>query len=475
MIKMRKKQNLLFVFTIVVLFQLSSCYVTKEYQRPELSTDNLYRTDMLKNDTDEVIDSVSLAEISWKQLFADELLQEYIQTALDNNLDIRIAFQNIEKAAAFVKQGKAAFQPVVTGSLDYSRTKNGSNTQAGKANSNGFSIFQLGAAASWEADIWGKLKSQDKAFTASYFQSIEAHKAVKTRLIANVASIYYQLTALTEQMSIAQRTIISRDSSLLTTRALKQAGQVTEVAVKQTEAQLYDAQLILLSLKQQERVLENAFCFLLNEPPHAIERHTLDQQQVSTSLLTGVPAELLANRPDVRQMEYGLISAFEETNIAKTNFYPQLTITASGGLQSTDLRNWFNGHSLFGNIAGGLLQPILARRQIRTAYEVAEAQQQQALLAYEQSLLNAGNEVSNALYDYHTQTETIALEAKQFDALNLAVNYSEQLLLNGLANYLEVLTARQNVLNNQLNLVNARYLRLNSIVDLYEALGGGWR
>ncbi|HET8572813.1 MAG TPA: efflux transporter outer membrane subunit [Edaphocola sp.] len=473
---MNKKHSIFIICTGLLLLPLSSCFVAKDYHRPAVSTAHLYRTDRLVDSAALVMDSSSMANVSWKNLFSDTLLKHYISTALDNNIDIRIALQSIDAAAAYAKQGKASYWPSVNAELDYSDSRYSKNSLSGQStNGKAISQYQVGAGLSWEADIWGKIRSQKRAYDDSYLQTIEAHKAVKTQLVADIASTYYQLMALDEQIRIARISIASRDSSLATTKALKQAGQVTAVAVKQTEAQLYAAQLILLDLQQQRRILENAFCLLLNEPPHGIQRNTLSEQRISTELKVGVPADLLANRPDVRQAELALMQAFEMTNVAKSNFYPSLTITAAGGFQSVALKDWLNVNSIFANIAGSLLQPIINHRQIRTAYEVARSQQQQALLRYEQALLTAGNEVSDALYNYQTQSQYIILEQKQYEAYQIAVNYSEQLLKNGLANYLEVLTARQNALSTQLSLVNARYEQLASIIELYRALGGGWK
>lgn len=440
-----------------------------------MDTRNLYRTDHLADSAALATDTGSMEAVSWQNLFSDTLLKKYIRAALDSNIDIRIALENINAAAAFVRQGEAAFYPSVNAGLHYSHSKNSKNTPSGQLQEGSADQYQLGADLSWEADIWGKIRSARRAYTDSYLQTIEAHKAVKTRLIADVASAYYRLASLTAQIDITQRSIASRDSSLAITKSLKESGQLTAVAVKQTEAQLYDAQLILLDLKQQERIWENTFCLLLNEAPHPVEREGLTGQEITTPLRTGVAAGLLANRPDVRQAEYELMEAFELTNVAKSNFYPALTITAGGGLQSIEISNWLSAGSIFANIAGDLLQPVFNRRQIRTAYEVARIRQQQALLSYRRVLLTAGNDVSNALYDYQKQTAAMAVEEQQYEAYRTAVDYSEQLLVNGLANYLEVLTARQNALATQLDLANTRYARLNAIVTLYQALGGGWR
>lgn len=472
---MNKNHSIIGVFALLLLLPFSSCFVAKEYHRPVVNTDNLYRTDNLTDSAAYVMDSASMASVSWTHIFSDSLLKHYIQTALDSNLDIRIAIQNIAAAAAYVKQANALFLPSVNAALDYSQNYLSKNGTQGNLGIRNISQYQISANLSWEADIWGKIRSQKRAMVASYLQTIEAHKAVKTQLVAVVATTYYQLMALNEQIIIAQKSILSRDSSLTTTQALKDAGQVTEVAVEQTKAQFYDAQLILLNLKQQKRILENTFCLLLNQPPHPVFVQQFENGEMTTPLVIGVPADLLANRPDVREAEYGLMNAFQLTNVAKSNFYPSLTITAAGGLQSIDIKNWLSLNSIFANVAGSLLQPIFNHRQIKTNYEVAQSRQIQALLDYKKALLTAANDVSNALFNYQTQTQTISLEEKQLEANQKAVNYSEQLLVNGLANYLEVLTARQNALVTEINLVNSRYAQLNSIVELYQALGGGWK
>ncbi|MBS1937924.1 MAG: efflux transporter outer membrane subunit [Bacteroidetes bacterium] len=460
---------------LLLLAALPGCFTAKTYERPQLETQHLFRTDPLADSLRLRTDSSSLATTSWKELFTDPLLAGYIQQALNNNTDIRIALQRIDAAAAYVKQGKAAFAPTVSAGAGYSLSQNSRNTALGQFITGAVDNYELDAGLSWEADIWGRIRSQQRAYGAAYLGTLEAHKAVQTRLVAAIASSYFQLMALSEQMQVAREGIASRSSSLSTTQALMQAGQVTSVAVNQMEAQVADARITLLHLQDQEHLLENALCLLLNEPPHAIPRGTLAAQQIPAPLSTGVPSELLVNRPDVRQAELALVQAFELTNVARARFYPALTITAAGGLQSTAMDNWFSANSLFYNIAGNLLQPVLNQRQVRTAYEVAQAQQEQALLTYRMALLTAGSDVSNALYDYQVQTASLGLAEQQTKALQAAADQSEQLLANGLANYLEVLTAQQGVLTAQLGLASTKGARLQAIVSLYEALGGGWR
>ena len=469
---MTNKHKITFCLLIGISVFASSCFTGRKYERQELPAANLYRTDDVQNYEEvSMADSNTFGALSWRQLFTDTILQNYMAQALENNLDVQIALRNIDAAAAYVKQNKAAFGPTVSASLNYSYAKNPKYT-------NGItdgSLYQLGTNLSWEADIWGKIRSQKNASEAAYLQTIEAQRAITSQLIAQMASIYYQIITLDEQIEIAHLSILTRDSSLQTTKALMQGGQLTAVAIEQTKAQVYDAQNILLNLKKQRRVLENAFCLLLNEPAHEIRRGSMEQQIINTPLAIGVPAQLLANRPDVRQAEFALMQALELTNVAKANFYPSLVITAGAGFREMDIKNWLTPEGIFAQVAGGLLQPILNRRLLKTAHEVAQTREVQALLTYQKMLLIAGNEVSDALYDYQTQNESVELQEKQYQALKTAVNYSQQLLVNGLANYLEVLTAQQNVLVTELNLSNTKYRRLLAIIQLYQALGGGWQ
>jgi len=448
----------------------ASCFSAKEYVRPEedVITAQYYRTDNLPQD------SLTMATVSWKELFTDPMLQGYIEQGLEKNIDIRVAIQQILISEAFLKQGKAGYLPSLNGTAQYTRSELSENSQFGGQFST-LNQYQLSGGLSWEADIWGKIRSNKRAREATYLQSVAAHKAVKSRLIATIASSYYQLVAIDEQIRITKETIDTRVNGLETTKALKEAGNVTEVAVKQTEAQLYFAQGILIDLENEARLLENNLSILLGSDARSFTRNSLETQQITTELKTGVPTQLLANRPDVIAAEYNLKNAFELTNVARSNFYPSLTVSATGGLQSLDFEELFSTSSLFANIVGGLTQPIFNKRQIRTQYEVAQAQQEQAKLDFKLTVLTAGKEVSDALYSYDSATEKIIVKQKEFEAYELATGYSEELLDNGLVNYLEVLRSRENALNSSLDVITAKNNQLQAIVDLYEALGGGWQ
>lgn len=454
---------------VVMATTLQSCFVAKDYTRPELDeTEHLYRTDNLPQD------SLSMADVSWKDMFSDTYLKQYIEEGLQNNLDIRVAIQQIAAAEAYMKQGKAGYFPTLNANAQVTHQELSENSQFGGLFSS-LDQYELSANLSWEADIWGKIRSNKRAGEASYLQTVAAHQAVKTQLVSAIASTYYQLLALDAQLEITNQTIATRDSSVYTIKALKDAGQVTQVAVDQNIAQYNNAKALKVDLEAAIFKTENAFNLLLGRPAETVNRSALTQQQLNADIKLGVPATLLSNRPDVIAAEYSLINAFELTNVARSNFYPSLTLTASGGFQSLELDELFNANSLFATLVGGLTQPIFNKRQIKTQHEVAVSQQEQALLNFKKTLLTAGNEVSNALYDYDAETEKFEYRQNEVEALRQAEANSEELLKNGYANYLDLLTARESALNAELNVIDNKLQQLLSVVNLYEALGGGWK
>ena len=460
------KTALLLATAVVV----QSCFVAKDYKRPELKTENLYRNQVVSTDT------LSFANVAWDKVFTDPLLQGYIQKGLDNNLDVKIAIQNIVAAEAVMKQGKAGYFPTFSAGADWTHQELSKNSQFGALLQNrSTDQYQLSGNLSWEADIWGKIRSNKRAANASFLQTTAVNQAVKTQLIANIASTYYQLLSVDAQIKLAEKTLVNRNQSIETIIALKDAGNVTEVGVKQTEAQKYATELIIADLKNSIIILENTLSILMGESSAKIDRNTFESQSNQPTITLGVPATLLRNRPDVIAAEYNLISNFEQTNVAKSNFYPTLKVTASGGLQSIDLKEWFSANSLFANVITGLTQPIFNQRQIRTKFEISKANQEKAYLQFEQSLLTAGKEVSDALAQYNNETYKLTVREKQVDALNKATDYSDELLTYGLANYLEVLTVKDNALNAELSLIDNKYQQYKAVIQLYRALGGGWQ
>ncbi len=467
---MKKSSIIKCTLICLVLLPLHSCFVAKEYSTPDMELDEArFRTDNVP------LDSLSLANVSWRELFTDAVLTDYIDKALDNNNDIRVAMQQIVASEAYFKQGKTGYYPTLSARAQFTHQELARNSQFGSFFDGALDQYEVTGALAWEADVWGKIRSNQRAFRADYLQTVAAHKAVKTRLIANIASVYYQLLAVDEQLKITEQTIATRANSLETSKALKVAGTVTEVGVQQTEAQWYTAQAILVDLRNQSHILENTLAILLGEMPRELERSTMDQQEITSQLPLGVPAQLLSNRPDVIAAEFRLRNAFELTNVARSNFYPSLTLSLNGGLQSLEFDKLFSANSIFSTFIAGLAQPLLNGRRIRTQYEVSQAVQEQARLNFKQSLLTASKEVSDAMYAYSTASQKIAIKEKEFNAYNLATDYSQELLNNGLANYLEVLRAEENALNSNLDLVGAKNSQLQAVVDLYQALGGGWQ
>jgi multidrug efflux system outer membrane protein len=454
-------------------FALTSCLTREKYERPkELVDENLFRTDLLPKD------STSMATVSWKEIFTDPVLQKHIATALENNLDVRAALQNINAADSYLKQSKAAYLPTLSAGSNYTFQTQSLNTQTGSLINSARTYrnrFDISANASVELDLWGKLKSQEKAELANYLGTVAAHQTVKSDLVASVASAYYQLLTFDDQKRIINETISLRKKNLETTVALKQAGSLTEVAVQQSEALVFNAESMLITIDIQIALLENTLSLLLAEPSHAVERTTIAAQKMPESFQLGFPANLLENRTDVKAAEFRLMNAFELTKAAKANFYPSLRLTAGGGITSGEIDQLFSVNSLFGNILSGLSQPILAQRQIKTQYEVSLVNKEIAYLNFRRSILTAGKEVSDALKVYHSQDDFISLKRKEQQAYKKSVDYSQELVNYGLANYLEVINASVNQLNAELNISNAEYAKFDAGVELYRALGGGWR
>ena len=384
-----------------------------------------------------------------------------------------MALRQIDIADAYLAQAGLRNRPTLSGTLQYSRSELSKNSQFG-AQFSTLNQYQLSGTLAWQADIWDKIGSAQRAQQALYLQSVAAHRAVKSRLVADIASTYFDLLALDEQRRITEQTITNRRNSLETIRALKEAGNVTEVGVKQTEAQIYTAEGILVDLNNAVRLLENTLAILLGTEPREFPRASLADQRTNIPLTTGVPAQLLANRPDLAAAELALVNAFELTNVARADFYPSLNLSVTAGLQSLRFADFFNPSSFFATLVGGVTRPIFDQRQIKTAYAVSEIERDQTYLDFRSTFLTAVKEVSDALYNFSAAVEKIDVKQREFQAYSLATEYSEELLANGYANYLEVLTARENALNSQLGIIEARNNRLQAIVDLYQALGGGW-
>jgi NodT family efflux transporter outer membrane factor (OMF) lipoprotein len=417
-------------------------------------------------------DSVSSATKPWDKLYTDAHLQQLIKEGIDNNFDLKIAVQQMQEVEAYFGQSKDAFLPAVSASAEGVNSKSSESLYPGSSRSK---YIQLGAEASWEIDIWGKLRSSERASYAALLASEAGKNAVKTRLIADIATSYYKLMALDAELAITEKTVKNYTDLVTTMKALQESGNVTEAAVVQSEAARYAAEVTIPDLKQQILEQQNALCLLLGRSGSAIERGKIEEQTADSLMYPGVPAMLLDNRPDVMQARYLLMKAYETTKSAYTYFYPSFTITASCGLAAADLSKLFNPSSFLENVIGGLAQPILNKGANTARLKVAQAQQEEALYNFKIALLSAGNEVQNALGSYESSVNKAGLREKQLDALVKSVDYTRKLLTYGTANYTEVLSAETSLLAAQLSSINDRLQQLNATVSLYRALGGGWK
>lgn len=457
-------------FTAIFLGMALSCKVTKPYEQPQLNSNDLYRGH-------QTTDTTTIATLPWERLFADTVLKALIREGLYNNLNLKIAVQKIYEAQAALGQSKAALLPSLSASANVTRSKLSGPSlgyPAGAGPSTLTTQYQLGLSTSWEADIWGKLTSAKRAAYNNLLQTDAAKRAIQTQLIADIANNYYALLALDKELEITTSTLQSRIKNVETMKDLKEGAVVNGAAVVQAEANRYAAEVAIPDLKRSIRETENALDILVGRQPGALNRTKLDEQKTIDSLQTGIPSQLLKNRPDVQQAQYAFRSAFENTNVAHTYFYPQLTITASGGWANLQLKDFFNG-SIFYNIAAGLTQPIFNQGINKARLKTAQAQQLEALYGFQQTLLVAGQEVSNALYAYQTASEKGGARSKEIAALTKAVEYTNELLrYSSATNYTDVLTSEQNLLAAQLDGVNDRLQQLQAVVNLYRALGGGW-
>lgn len=456
---------------------LGACGVTKKYEQPQLNTtikDSLYRTTSAR-------DTQSMATISWKEVFHDPNLIALIDAALANNLDYKNTILQIAQAEAMYKQSKLAFFPSLTFApqVSYNHTsKEALNFPAGVNIRLNTTTVQLGFATNWELDVWGKLASAKRAAAASWHQTEAAKHAMQTALIATVASNYYTLMALDEQLAITEKTIASRRKSVTTITKLKEAAVLTGAAVVQAEANLYAAEVSLPDLKQSIRELENSLSNIVAQPSQAIKRSSLKDAMLHPDIAIGVPVSLLRNRPDVFAAEMNFRSAFEQTNVAKAQFYPSVALTSGGiGLSALTHNNLFAGTSaIFYNLVGGLTQPIFQRGAIRTNYKVAQLRQEQALNTFQKAILTAGQEVSNALYAIEVSKTKQQTRMKQIEALEKSVNYNMQLLeYTSTTNYTDVLTSEQSLLAAQLAAITDFLQQNRATIELYRALGGGWQ
>ena len=459
-----KSSYIILALSLLWVGSMSSCNIYRKYQRPEVVVNGLYRdvtsdTDTLKSDT------ANMGNLPWKEMFSDPKLQALIEEGLANNLDLQTAALRVKEYEAQLLSARLAYLP------SFNLTPTG--TVASFDNSKATQTYQLPVAASWEVDLFGRLLNSKRAAKAALLQSEWYRQAVQTQVVAAIANGYYTLLMLDAQLSLSEETAKSWAESVRTTRALKDAALTTQAAVSQSEAQYNAVEISIVELRQQIREAENALCLLLGRPAGAVERGMLDEQDISAELSAGVPVQLLSNRPDVRQAEAALMVVFANTNVARSAFYPQLTLSGTAGWTNSVGSQVLNPGKLILSATAGLVQPIFNKGANTAKLRVAKAQQEEARLAFQKSLLNAGNEVSNALYQYKTVQDKKLSREEQIFSLEAAVKETEELQRLSTTTYLEVLTARQTLLSARLSQVADAFQELQAMVNLYQALGGG--
>lgn len=441
---------------------LNSCHIYRDYQRPEgLPVDSLYRD----INPSEVADTSNLGMLSWKEVYRDTCLQRLIEFGLQNNTDMQVALLRVDQAQAQLKAAKLSFLPSLTLSPQGAVT----STDGGKA----VKTYELPLQASWEIDLFGKLRNAKQETLASLLQQQAYRQAVQSELVASVANSYYSLLMLDEQVKISAETLDVWKEQIRTMEARLKVGEETENAVTQARANLYELEGSYNDLLRQQRETENALCTLLGTTARTVERGSLYEQTFPQQLSAGVPVSLLSRRPDVVQAEMELAAAYYSTNQAQSAFYPSLTLSGSVGWTNSLGQVVTNPGGWILSAVASLSQPIFNRGKLISNLRVSKDEEQIAQLNYKQAILNAGEEVNNALYSIESVDRNLTIHTNQCRELERTVQTSESLYRTGNASYLELLTARQSLLNARLNLVTDKFTYCQSIINLYCALGGG--
>lgn len=450
------------LITCLLASTLSSCHIYRAYERPSTVTvsDSLYRQPVAAEDT------TSLASLSWKELFTDPQLQQLIEAGLAHNTDLGIARLKVKEAEALLMTSRLSYLPSVSLTPQGTLTSLDGNKPS--------KTYSLAVSADWEIDLFGKLLNAKRGAQAALEQSEAYRQAVQTQLVAAIANSYYTLLMLDEQLDITRRTADTWTESLRTMKALKRAGQATEMAVAQTEASKLAVDASVLSIERQINEMENSLSTLLGMSPQEVGRSTLEAQQFPDSLSTGIPLQLLSHRPDVRQCESQLAVAYYATNSARSAFYPGITMNGSAGWTNAAGAAITNPGQWLLSAVGSLVQPLFNRGKNIANLKIAKAQQEEALLTFQQSLLDAGAEVNDALVQWQTARKRIQLDEQQCTSLQSALRSSELLMQHSSQNYLEVITARQALLQAELNTVTDRFDEIQGVINLYHALGGGY-
>ena len=425
---------------IVLATTLNSCHIYKKYERPEVDVQGLFRDTVSVTDT-LAADSLNIGNLPWTEIFTDPILQGLIRQGLENNSDLQSAMLQVEAAQASFRAAQLAFLP----SLNLAPQGGVSSFDGSKATW----TYNVPVTASWEIDIFGRVLNSKRNAKAALMQSRAYQQAVRTQLIATIANGYYTLLMLDKQLAITEETALLWQQSVETMKAMKTAGMTNEAAVAQSEANCYAIAASIPSLRQQIRETENSLSTLLFQAPQTIERGSFDEQSLPEILHVGVPVQMLSA------------------------LYPNLVISGSAGWTNSAGSAIINPGKILLSAAASLIQPLFNHGSNIANLKAAKAQQEIAAINFQQTILNAGKEVSNALYDFQANKEILAQRTLQVEALQRAVESTESLMKLGTSTYLEVLTAQQSLLSAQLSEVSDSYQCMVAVVSLYHALGGG--
>ena len=437
---------------------MTGCSIYKPYSRPEVQTEGLYR------DLEETKDTASIATLGWRNLFSDKNLQALIEKGLERNTNLRVAHIRVKAAEAVLMNARLSYLPSVVLTPDGSI----SGTEGAKA----IKTYNLAASASWEIDLFGKVTNAKREALAALEGSRAYRQAVETQLIATIANSYYMLLMLDRQLIISEQTLITWKETEHSIEALKRAGKSNDAAVLQAKANRLALEASVVSIRKSIRETENVLSALLADTSHDIMRGALQKQQFPDTLSAGLPIQLLANRPDVRQAEWNLAQAYYATNAARSAFYPSLTLSGSTGWTNNVGGVVVNPGSWLFSAVGSLMQPLFNKGTNIANLRQAKARQEEALLLFQQSLLDAGKEVNNALTRWQSARIRMDYVNQQIMTLQEAVRKTELLMQHTSTNYLEVLTARQRLLEAELTQAQDKFEEIQGVIDLYHAVGG---
>ena len=461
---MRMKKNIIYVMCATAL--LSSCHIYKAYDRPEeITADGIYRDPVSVVDTLAVTDTTNMGNLPWQDIFRDSKLQALIEEGLANNVDMQAAILRVEEAKVLLTSARLSFLPSINFNPQGTITTMGDNEWA--------KAYSTPLSASWEVDLFGKLLNASRSQKTAYLQSEFSRQAVRSQIICGVANLYYTLLMLDRQVEITAENVDINKENVRAMEAMKEAGMTTEAAVAQSRAVYHQVEASLIDLKRQVRETENALAVLLAKAPQSIDRGTLDEQVFPDDLTTGVPLQLLENRPDVKIAEMTLASAYYTTNQARAAFYPGLNITATAGWTNGSGVQVSNPGQFMFQALASLAQPIFNNGKLIANLKVSKAEEEIARMNYQQTILEAGQEVSDALHLYDATNRRLMQDKQQVEQLEKASAYTKDLFQSGDASYLEVLTAQQSLLSAQLTEVSDNVQRMQAVISLYSALGGG--